>query len=174
MRGFAMNRRSGLAIAAIVMLMTIGAQARGATSAITIHIDGPVTVHSGDDIDIGVTLTNQSQKAIEIATSMGGPRRGEHNFQIVVRDQYGQSVQKTTYGLARDGRGNPLDILTANHESRAMLTLEPAGQIDDSVVVNHLFDMTIPGDYSIRVTRQMEELEGEVVRSNVIRVTVTQ
>jgi hypothetical protein len=34
--------------------------------------------------------------------------------------------------------------------------------------------MTIPGDYSIRVTRQMEELEGEVVRSNVIRVTVTQ
>ena len=87
-----------------------------------------------------------------------------------MRNEKGNLVSETPY--KRQLRCAPSGLL---EESRNMLvTLKPQESREEEIVVTRLFELGLPGTYSIEVWRKVPEQLGGAIQSNVLTITMTQ
>lgn len=138
---------------------------------LAVSISGPAIVQSGEDIEIGITLTNISNAPVIVGSQIS-PREAERSFTIDVRGLYGNVVQRTIYGLALEGKANPatkeaMSMIMSGHISGV---LEPNDKFQQSSTVSKLYDMTVPGQYVIQVEQHL--YKGPTIKSNQIIIEV--
>jgi hypothetical protein len=55
-----------------------------------------------------------------------------------------------------------------------LVTLKPQESREEEIVVTRLFELGLPGTYSIEVWRKVPEQLGGAIQSNVLTITMTQ
>ncbi|MDB5329157.1 MAG: hypothetical protein JWP03_308 [Phycisphaerales bacterium] len=109
-----------------------------------------------------VVLTNFGASDICLATA--NPLL---SYQIDVRDTGGHEVQLTAYGKQAflDRAESPRNFLQR---------LSPGQSIADAIPVGRIFDLSLPGEYTIHVARTVRPCGGHEIRilSNVVTVQI--
>ena len=126
------------------------------------------SVKVGSHVNIGVTLTNQSNHTIMIEHDIG--HKGEFQYVVTVLNEDNGEPNKTEYHHALRGEqtANPILIQGSTIE----LPLEPLKSVVDVIDVSQLYDLNVPGKYVIQVQRTASYSK-TVVKSNIITVTVS-
>jgi hypothetical protein len=126
------------------------------------------TVESGSDIRLDITLTNVLERDILVGKV---PRRGqaEITFVIDVRDSEGKEPVETEYGIKVHGKSKGPFGLNARVWS---IRLKPGGTLKDYSLLNHIYDLSQPGTYTVKAHR-IDAESNTVVESNVVTVDVT-
>jgi hypothetical protein len=124
------------------------------------------TVKAGSTIQINLTLANTTDHEISVFLVSGG--FGE-NFSVL--DEKGKTVPPPKPEIAKDGRR----IYRVRVGSPVTYTHLQVGKTvrGDSGPLNHLFDFSQPGKYTIQA-QCTDESTKSVVKSNQIVLTVTQ
>jgi hypothetical protein len=159
-----------LGISLIVAALTPAAY--GASPPLAISISGPsAPVKVGEPIRIAVTETNTSNLTL-LSSDAGEAGDGEMIFHVEVRDERGNSVEKTSYGIAlygKDGTGIPHGI------SSRSFHIDPGDILKKNIIVTNLFKINAPGSYSILVFDPISAIYGGgVANSNIITIRVTE
>jgi len=116
-------------------------------------------------VEIKATLSNLSDNVITL-----NDRIRACDYPVEVRDEKGNLVTETPY--KQQLRCTPSGLL---EESRNMLvTLKPQESREEEIVVTGLFELRLPGTYSIQVWRKASEQLGGAIQSNVLTITMTQ
>jgi len=116
---------------------------------------------SGSEIEVTATLRNISDKTI-----LARQELTEIDYQIEVKDIGGGPTLRTAYGQE--------DRSVIIHTANKILALQPSETITESIPVNKLFDMTMPGRYLVTFYRLWPETgHGTRVPSNSLSITVT-
>ena len=121
-------------------------------------------VMAGDPIKIAIRMKNISKHDITMA-AVGSNSQAELNYEIIARDKNGGMLYETIYrkGIKRGVAG-----------SRKLFTLKPGEEITEKANVNKLYDLSMPGEYTIQVEKELPPSEGKgMIKSNTITVTVT-
>lgn len=111
-----------------------------------------------------VTLKNVSEKVLSLADS-----RPERDYEIVVKDEQGEETPLTTYGK------NLMD--SAGVFRRVLLKMNAGQELQNRLLINRIYDMSISGTYSIIVKRNVFRQDGKgfaEVISNTIKVEITE
>jgi hypothetical protein len=120
-------------------------------------------VKVGSELKIRTTLTNVTNHVIRLRD-----RIRACDYPAQVRDESGNLAPETDYlrSLKCHARFN---------ESRNILViLRPGESREDEIIINQLFELNSPGNYSVQVSRSIpKELGPEPIKSNVITITVT-
>ncbi len=118
----------------------------------------------GDDVLVTVTLTNTSGGPLLASQTL----EGGLDYDVIVLDSSGNKAAETAYG-----RGM---------QSHVSGTLNSGDSISEEIVLNKLFDMTHPGEYSIQVRRTLTVMSSSNpsetaytpnLRSNTVTVLMT-
>lgn len=127
--------------------------------AVPVIISTPASVvKSGAPVQVEVTLKNSSKQDIAFVYPSGDPLA----CMILVRDGNGNSVVDTE-------QGQKLKAAHAAWQGRPITyTLQPGETQTRGCAVSELYDMRLPGKYSIEV----HQLDGSAVASNAVTVTV--
>jgi len=117
------------------------------------------TVKINTDLVIKVRLTNNSDHPINASYHvLQGVNMG---YQYEVRDANGNVPPHKEQKSGMEG-------------SLRLRTLNPGESLENTVTLNRLYDMSVPGKYVIQFSRNISGYEKDgVVRSNKITVTVT-
>ena len=120
-------------------------------------------VQIGSEVKIKTTLTNITSHVITLQD-----RIPACDYPVEVRDKSGNLAPETDY------RRN-LNCNARFDESRNILvTLKPQESREDQIIINQLFQLNSPGDYSIQVSRTVpKEVAREPIKSNIITITAT-
>ncbi len=123
-------------------------------------------IMAGDPIKIAITMKNMSDHDITII-KFGGDSQAELNYEIIVRDKNGEMLNETSYrkGIKEGVAG-----------SRKLFTLKPSAEITEKANINKLYDLSMPGEYTVQVEKELPPSEGKgkgTIKSNTITVTVT-
>jgi hypothetical protein len=147
----------------ILCLVIIFSADLGATSdALTLEIRGPsASIRSGTDVRLFITTTNTSTSTVTFYDSSP-----DCDYTVTVLTSAGVTAPQTSYrknlnctgGLQNKGR----NILT---------TLKPGESRQDDIGISHLYPMTEPDTYSIRLERTFPGIGH--FSSNTIQVQVT-
>ena len=131
-------------------------------------LSAPTVVRSGEDIKIDLKLTNLS-KAVIAGGRQVSPDEAELSNGFYVTDPRGRTPTKISYGLAP---GDKTDPSSNDRISLSLKTFKvsPGDSMQESCIINRIYDMTAPGQYTIQVQNHLPD--GFVVRSNKIIVTV--
>lgn len=156
----------------LAILLALSSRASAGKKAFVIAIS---TLHdtfkSGAEIDVGINLTNTSNKPV-LLTGVCAPKGDFDGFTVEVTDIH-NSVPPETHLLRLD-RGEdtarPDDILTTSGPGCG--SVPPNGFSNSGFVVSRLYDITKPGKYKIQVQRK-DTYSGTIVESNIITITVT-
>jgi len=128
-------------------------------------------VQVGKPINVDITLTNISEKALSIAFERGG--HNEFIYLIVVADQQGVEAPYTPYFRAVMGRRRePGDPDTDTGFSTRLLTVQPSKSVTTQTDITLLYRLEAPGTYTVRVER-FDKSSGIRVKSNTVDLTVT-
>jgi len=130
----------------------------------------PDSGKAGNPVVIKATLTNNSNHDISIWRVIG---EGEYQYQVDVRDVKGNLPQDTKLGKKLNGHVDlslldPKDLVS----SGVCFTLAAGKSVTYDVNVSKLYELTMPGKYTIQVQSQDPE-SFAIVKSNVITVTLT-
>ena len=111
-----------------------------------------------------IKLTNDTKHEIALLS-----RNTYCDYTLEVRDSNGQfapaTEQKRKLNCAANGDAGRFVVIK----------LKPGEHHEDLILVNHLFDMTHPDKYTVRVAREIpKELGQGQVKSNTIGITVTE
>ena len=127
----------------------------------TILLAGPPSsIKTGAICEIGITNTNISTNQIRIREDRGGTAK---YYVIIVLDDAGHTLTPL----------KPKEVQGAIRSSFHFKRLEPNEALKETVNLSNLFDLSKPGVYKIRVSRDVEpEYGGGHVDSNEIAITV--
>ena len=117
----------------------------------------------GAPILLKVVVRNNTEKPFLLVDT----RRPERDFQLGVRDEEGQSVALTKEG---EGLVNNTAIFR-----RVAVEIKPGEKVEHSFTINKLFEMTVPGTYSVTIKREIRGQDGHPVgevTSNTVRIKV--
>ena len=120
-----------------------------------------VTAVSGRDIMLDVVIINTA--AHEISFEETNP---DCDFTVEVRHANGAlaDLRLEKNQLSRDCMNTTRDIL---------VRLKPLESFRDHIVITRMADIRRPDKYTVQVTRKIASLSSQVVKSNMITVTVT-
>jgi hypothetical protein len=120
-------------------------------------------VQIGSEVKIRTTLTNLTNHVITLHD-----RIRACDYPVQVRDESGKLAAETDYQ-------RHLNCNARFAESRNILVaLKPQESREDEIIINQLFQLNSPGNYSIQVSRRIpKELGPEAIKSNTVTITVT-
>jgi hypothetical protein len=120
-------------------------------------------VKVGSELKIRTTLTNVTNHVITLRD-----RIRACDYPVQVRDESGNLAPQTDYQRS-------LKCNARFTESRNILVFVRPGQSrEDEIIINQLFELNSPGNYSVQVSRRIsKELGPEPINSNIITITVT-
>lgn len=119
----------------------------------------------GTEVKIKATLSNLTDHVITLHD-----RIRECDYSVEVRDEKGNLAPETP-----DKQELKCDRTGILHESRnILLTLKPHQATEEEIVVTRLFELRVPGEYSVHVTRKVPEQLGGAIESNLLTITMTQ
>ena len=120
-------------------------------------------VKVGSELKIRTTLTNVTNHVITLRDSIRAC-----DYPVHVREGSGSLAPETDYQRS-------LQCNARFTESRNILViLKPRESREDEIIINHLFELNSPGNYSVQVSRRIpKELGPEPINSNTITITVT-
>lgn len=121
------------------------------------------TYSAGADIPIDITLTNNSDHALQLANSGANAELG--GSYLVVRGAGVRPPRKTRDGWMR------LEHPSATAGKPEMVAVQRGATLKERVLLNRLFDLP-PDTYQVSVERRDQET-GIVAQSSVIAITVT-
>ena len=122
-------------------------------------------VSSGDQVELRITLTNNSDNEITIVDI---DRRCDYTLDV--RDGQGQPVPETAD--KRAWKCAPWPPVAARFIERR---LKPHESFDDLMYVSQAYEVGRPGDYFIRAMREIpKELGKGTVKSNLAIITVSE
>lgn len=121
----------------------------------------PTAVKTGDDVVIGIVLKNVSGRPLKYIRNSP-----DCDFDVTVLDANGMKPPDTEHG--RMVHQTPCSAQSISHFDGS---LKPNGYNVDHIAVDGLYDMRGPGNYTIQVQKQ---LSSDIVKSNIITVTVTE
>jgi hypothetical protein len=128
-----------------------------------------VTLKSGAELRLRVTVTNTSDRRIGFIRSPAALPEEGLRYNIDVRDPQGQSAPPSA--SARQLSKNTTVILGSN----VARWLNPGESFVDEIDITKLYDLSQPGKYSIAVAREIppaQNLGKGIVKSNSITVRV--
>jgi hypothetical protein len=145
--------------------------------AFSITIRSPArTWKVGSDLTITIRLENVSGQKL-LLRKAPGQEQGELFMDVDVEDEHGHPPPRTKYfrvlrGIGGDdpARGPNEELLQAGSIQKKVLG--PGESLTDGIVVSKLFDLSRPGNYTIRVRRH-DQGSDTIVVSNTIAVTVS-
>ena len=144
------------------ILVSSAAQTSQPTFSVTIAAaQGPF--QAGSPIKIDITIKNVSDHEIRVERE-AIQSMGESTHEFDVRDSNGNPVPETRYYRRFK------DPLTWHNYRRSILA--PGGTAKDEVTLNKLYDLSIPGEYTVQARRHNDFYSGEWVKSNTIKITV--
>jgi hypothetical protein len=154
--------RSNLRYARIAILTMLLAPAlvRSAESDLLLTITGPSSIQAGSELKITVELRNTSSHPLSL-TNSGAEGPGQEGLYLDVRDGRGSIPPLTEHYRRSQKEGEDGSFF--------MFTVPPNGRNKAMVVVDHLYQLSTPGKYTIRAERT---IGGNTVSSNAITVTV--
>ncbi|MBO0861839.1 MAG: carboxypeptidase regulatory-like domain-containing protein [Chloracidobacterium sp.] len=124
-------------------------------------------VKAGDPIEIAITMKNLSDHDITMR-KWAGNTQAELDFGIIVKGNNGATLNETRY---KKGVNRGIGSIAG---SSRLLTLNPGEEITEKSKINKLYDMSIPGGYTVQVEKELPASEGKgMVKSNTITVIVT-
>jgi hypothetical protein len=117
----------------------------------------------GSELKVRTTLTNMTNHVITLRD-----RIRACDYPVEVRYETGNLAPETNYQ-------RQLKCNAKFTESRNILvTLKPGESRDDEIILNQLFELSAPGNYSVQVSRAIpKELGPEPIKSNVTTITIT-
>jgi hypothetical protein len=121
------------------------------------------TVQIGSELKIKTTLTNLTNHVITLRD-----RIRACDYPVQVRDETGNLAPETDYQ-------RHLKCNARFTESRNILVvLKPQESRQDEIIINQLFDLSVPGTYSVQASRTIpKELGPEPIKSNTITISIT-
>ena len=158
MRRFLINVWSAAAITAT--LLTIGSvqpqeinasivarlfaersKARSEKLVLSLRLEKPV-VRSGEPISLRFTLKNSNKHSVFVHES-----HPDIAYRLLLKNEKGLKVPLTEYG----------EWLQRTTQDTRLVTIEvkPGEEKQDDVVLNKIFEMTAPGQYTVTTTRQV-------------------
>jgi hypothetical protein len=158
--------RNGLALCILFALASqpIAQTNSGAAFQLNIEAEAP-SVASGGKIVLQIMLANISDSALVFGQRMR-PDQAEWDYRIDVRNEKGEAVAETAYGRIR------LEVVTLF--SSQMKTVAPGHSLKEEVTLSKLYDLTIPGRYTVQVSRHAHDRDsGQLVTSNTATIIVT-
>jgi hypothetical protein len=123
---------------------------------LTISSDQPA-VTAGSDIFIRITQRNTSSTVVEC--SSWEVDSTDLSFNYDVRNGAGIQLKQ------REGMAN-------RPGSQKSCSLQPSGTLSHNTWISWLYDLKIPGKYSVQVSRYIDNSATKEVKSNVIVITV--
>lgn len=162
-----MNTRfKSLMLATIVAVLGVGiSQAAKQPFSITIHAADRIVM--GSELRLQITLRNVSGRDI-VLPKVAGDSQADLDYVIEVRDMVGQSPPDTERGQMIKGKSTSRLFKTIG-----FVGVKRGEKLQDQVVVDRVYDLSHPGQYTIQVTRDIpDDLGGGVAKSNTITVTV--
>lgn len=121
------------------------------------------SITTGAEVQLSVSLTNKLNHEIAIIDT-----DQICDFTVEVRDSNGQLAPETEQAKNRICGGFVAGKLIVTR-------LKPGGHQEYRLYLSQLYDITRPGQYDVQVSREArKELGGGRVRSNSIKITVTQ
>jgi hypothetical protein len=121
------------------------------------------TVKAGTDVYITIQITNTSKSDIDCTIAANNVLGVDVKYQYYVRDTAGGLISKRKTNHPEWSPGHI-----------RLCTIKP-GEVATSEGnrVSNLYDMSTPGQYMLRVTRALSDAPNDVVKSNIIKITVT-
>jgi hypothetical protein len=124
-----------------------------------------LTLKFGSEIVIDLALKNVSRVERNAGKS-NAPRQAELYYQVLVTDSKGHAAKETRYARQITGK-EPTPIIG----STVYTTLRPNEILNDDLLLNKLFELTEPGDYTVQLIYDIpRELGTGVIKSNKIRI----
>jgi len=143
--------------------------ARAAQQSFTISIStAQSSFKATREIRLQVIITNTSQQEIAVGNA-GGEAAELSGYEIIVFDDKGNAPPETRYhkGVRREDPNIPVGT-----GSLVKVSLGPGQSLKDATILNRLYDLSKPGNYTIQVQRTDPETK-TVVKSNIITLTIT-
>lgn len=158
-------------VAFVVLLTSFCARAEDTKQAESLKPSVSLTIKSkesvikaGEPVLIEIITTNDSDHILRAdTTSSDDP--GGWIFEVDVKDEQGNSPAKTDFYRNIRGYSHPGGMYK-------FIKLKPGEHTTDALNVAKLYDMAIPGQYTMRVRRFDLDIKG-YAKSNEITVTVT-
>lgn len=118
----------------------------------------------GAPVFVIVTMTNNSNRTLHL--SLINPA---FDYRMTVQDATGQPVSETEqYRKMKESQESHFEAARF-----IVVTLKPNESCRDTIEVSYLYNLSLPGEYSIQVERDKPtELGKGGARSNVINVTI--
>ncbi len=162
--GKTMIGKRALLLGSAIMLagLTLSSTAQGvATEPFKIMI-APVKnrVQSGSRVELEVVLTNTSDRDLIVSSIYQG--LSNDSYEIDVMDGSGTHLKRL---MRPDDNGKGL------HSFDLRPPVKPNESVKDLVSVTAFFDLTTPGEYTIQLSRQLDE-KGPDVKSNAVNVMI--
>jgi hypothetical protein len=138
------------------------------TFSISLHA-AQSTAIVGAPVKMDITLTNTSKSVIVVAQDKS--RKGDFTYAISVRDAAQKEAPWTDYHRALNGESTttPMIIVSGGGPHR----LEPGESMVDTLEINDLYDLRMPGKYTVQVERT-DSASKNLVKSNLVTLTITQ
>ena len=164
-------------LAATLLTAVVGgaaqcAHAKGKKPDISIVLSTPrQSISVGSEVRIDVVTTNVSHHAVPHTTGPGVPGH-DYLIELEVRDGRGDRLlEKEPDQSPCNGRAR-CNIVRLDLGSQVTHTLLAGQSFSDQMVVSEFYDLSQPGEYTIRAIRPDEKTNIPII-SNTIRITVT-
>jgi hypothetical protein len=130
-------------------------------------------VRAGSPVIIKIQLKNTSDHVIYRTGVPGGDVEGELvGFPPIVRDAQGKEPPLTKWGRLAFSRVTPEDNSPGLQMSAVLRIPMPPGDVMKTEIrVNNLYDLSVPGKYTVQV-RYYDDENKEELKSDLITVTV--
>ena len=150
-----------------VLLAQAPAPSKNAQATFSMSIStGQDIMSNKSDIALNILITNTSSSDIRLRKA-NGRSSGEILNDIEVRDRKGDLAPETKY-MRIVKREDTSDGMQYSTQSRF---LHPGESMQEQVILNKLYDLSLQGTYTIQVSRK-DSYSGLVVRSNALTVDI--
>ena len=136
---------------------------------IEIHLRQP-TLKLGTHVVLDVQLINNSTMTKEVRVRPG-VTFADPDYTAIVSDESGKVMPETPRGERLHGHGD--DPRAIGGGSQFEVPIEPGGHIDQEYKLSFLYKLGVPNTYSIQLIRNDLIGNGEEVKSNTVRLTIT-
>ena len=116
-----------------------------------------------------ITLTNTSKSVIVVAQDKS--RKGDFTYAVAVRDAERKEAPWTDYHRALKGKSTVTPMVVVSGVMPQ--SLESGQSMVDRLEINDLYDLRIPGKYTIQVERA-DSASKSLVKSNLVTLTITE
>jgi hypothetical protein len=129
-------------------------------------------VASGTRVELHILVTNVSKGLIHMGRDNGKDSAALY-YTVDLRDTEGDSAPKTRFNRILHGEvhadPDKGGIITG---SPIIFPLQPGETLKDDMILNDLFDLKVPGKYTVQIQHE-DPVTHNPVKSNIITLTVT-